>query len=50
MVQRDFKSVSQDINLLEEFGFIDLIKENTGGRKRLRPVTVIDILKIEIVL
>ncbi len=50
MVQRDFKSVSEDIKLLEEFGFIDLIKENTGKRKRLKPVAIIDILKIEIVL
>ena len=50
MLQRDFKSVSQDIKLLEEFGFIGLIKENTGGRKRLKPVAVIDVLKIEIVL
>lgn len=50
MVQRDFKSVSQDIKLLEEFGFIDLIQENTGSRKRLKPVVVIDSLKIEIIL
>lgn len=50
MLQRDFKSVSEDIKLLEEFGFIDLIKENTGSRKRLKPVIVIDTLKIEIVL
>src|SRR3989338_3370679 len=50
MLQRDFKSVCEDINLLEEFGFIDLIKENTGKRKRLKPIVIIDILKIEILL
>jgi len=50
MLQRDFKSVSEDIKLLEEFGFIDLIKESTGKRERLKPIVIIDILKIEIVL
>jgi len=50
LVGRDFKSVLEDINLLEEFGFIDLIKETTGKRERLRPVTIIDVLKIEIIL
>ncbi|MEK6908582.1 MAG: hypothetical protein AABX23_00845 [Nanoarchaeota archaeon] len=50
LVNRDFKSVSQDIKLLEEFGLIDLIKESTGKRERLRPVIIIDILKIDIVL
>lgn len=48
MVQRDFKSVSEDIKLLEEFRFIDLIKEATGQRKRLKPVVIVDTLKIEI--
>src|SRR3989338_4180930 len=47
MVQRDFKSVSDDIKLLEEFGLIDLIKESTGKRERLKPVAIIDILKID---
>ena len=50
MVQRDFKSVSDDIKLLEEFGLIDLIKEHTGKRERLKPVAIIDILKVEIIL
>ena len=50
MVQRDFKSVSDDIKLLEEFGLIDLIKESTGKRERLKPVAIIDILKVEIIL
>ncbi len=50
LVNRDFKSVSEDIKLLEEFGFIDLIKESTGKRERLRPIIVIDHLKIDIIL
>lgn len=50
LVQRDFKSVSEDIKLLEEFGLIDLIVENTGKRKRLRPVVIIDNLKIDLIL
>ncbi|MBM3232381.1 hypothetical protein FJZ21_03335 [Candidatus Pacearchaeota archaeon] len=50
LVNRDFKSVSEDIKLLEEFGFIDLIKESTGKRERLKPVIIIDTLKIDIVL
>ena len=35
---RDFKSVSNDIKLLERFGFIDMISEKTGNRERLKPV------------
>lgn len=50
MLSRDFKSVSQDVKVLEEFGFIDLINESTGNRKRLKPVVIIDVLKIEIVI
>jgi len=33
MLQRDFKSVSEDIKLLEEFGFIDLIKKTQAREK-----------------
>jgi predicted transcriptional regulator len=50
LVNRDFKSVSEDIKLLEEFGLIDLIKETTGKRERLKPVVIIDNLKVNIVL
>jgi predicted transcriptional regulator len=35
---RNFKSVSEDIKLLERFGFIEMIAEKTGNRKRLRPI------------
>jgi predicted transcriptional regulator len=50
LTNRDFKSVSEDIKLLEEFGLLDLIKETTGKRERLKPVAIIDVLKIELVL
>lgn len=48
LLGRDFKSVSEDIKLLERFGFVDLVAEHTGKRSRLRPVLVIDSLRIEI--
>ena len=50
VLERDFKSVNDDIKLLERFGFIDLIKEKTGKRERLRPVIVVDSINIEIVI
>lgn len=48
LLGRDFKSVSDDIKLLERFGFIDLISEKTGNRERLKPVLAIDALTINI--
>ncbi len=48
ILKRDFKSVNEDIKLLERFGFIDLIAERTGKRERLKPVLVIDSLRIDI--
>lgn len=48
MLKRDFKSVSDDIKLLEKFGFIDMIEEKTGKRKRLKPVLVVDRVNISI--
>ena len=43
---RDFKSVNDDIKLLERFGFINMIAEKTGNRNRLKPVISIDTLNI----
>ena len=37
-VGRDFKSVKSDIDLLERFGFVEMIAEKTGKRERLRPI------------
>jgi len=45
---RDFKSVSEDVKLLEKFGFIDMISEKTGKRGRLKPVIVIDSIYVRI--
>ena len=45
---RDFKSVNDDIKLLEEFGFLDLISEKTGLRNRLRPILIVDTLNINL--
>ncbi|MFH1802151.1 MAG: hypothetical protein ABH864_01730 [archaeon] len=47
---RDFKSVSDDIKLLEKFGFIDMIAEKSGNRRRHRPVLVVDSMHIHIKL
>ncbi len=45
---RDFKAVSDDLKVLERFGFIELIEEKTGGRRRLRPVLAVDSMNINI--
>lgn len=50
MLERDFKSVNDDIKLLEKFGFVDMIAEKSGKRQRLRPVLVVDSMHIYIKL
>lgn len=45
---RDFKSVRQDIKLLEELGFVEMIPIHKGGRQKLKPLLVIDELNIKI--
>ena len=45
---RDFKSVRQDIRLLEELGFVEMIPIHKGGREKLKPLLVIDELDIKI--
>src|SRR3989338_1006649 len=47
---RDFKSVSDDIRLLESFGFIEMIAEKSGKRERLRPILVVDTMYIKLKL
>lgn len=39
---RGFKSVNDDVKLLQRFGFIDLVEEKTKNRIRHRPVIIID--------
>lgn len=50
IINRDFKSVNDDIKMLEKFGFIDLIAEKTGKRERLKPVIVVDSIHINLKL
>lgn len=45
---RGFKSVNDDIKLLERLGFIDLIEEKTKNRRRYRPELAIDTLTIHL--
>lgn len=46
MLKRDFKSVRKDLKILEKIGFIKLVKESKGQRKKLKPVLTIDSLNI----
>jgi len=48
LLGRDFKSVREDIKLLEKFGFIGFSKEKTGKREALKPTLLIDKLQIVI--
>ena len=43
---RGFKSVYEDLKLLERFGFIEFIKEKTKNRVRYRPEIVVDKITI----
>ena len=45
---RGFKSVNDDVKLLERFGFIELISEKTKNRKRYRPEIVVDSITIHL--
>jgi len=47
ILQRDFKSVNDDVKLLERFGFIKMIPEKTGKRNRLKPVLSSEIIRID---
>ncbi|MBT6690134.1 hypothetical protein HN903_03795 [archaeon] len=46
LLGRDFKSVRDDIRVLERFGFIEFHSEKTGKREALKPVLIIDKLQI----
>ena len=47
-LDRNFKSVNDDIKLLERFGFIELIAEKTKNRTRHRPEIVVDNITIHV--
>lgn len=45
---RGFKSVNDDIKLLERFGFIELIEEKTKNRTRHKPEIIVDSVTVNI--
>ncbi len=47
---RSFKSVNDDLKLLERFGFIELTEEKTKLRVRHRPEVVVDNILINVKL
>jgi predicted transcriptional regulator len=47
-LKRGFKSVNDDVKLLERFGFIELVEERTKKRIRHRPNLVVDSIIIHI--
>ena len=47
-LNRGFKTVNDDLKLLERFGFIDFIEEKTKNRVRHKPEVIIDSLTINI--
>ena len=50
MLNRDFKSVRKDVELLKNFGFIRLQPEAKGKRKKLKPIHNLERLDISITL
>lgn len=46
ILKRGFKSVNDDVKLLERFGLLELVEEKVKNRKRYRPKVVIDRLII----
>jgi len=46
LLERDFKSVREDLKLLERFGFIEFHTTKTGKREALIPVLVVDSMEI----
>ena len=46
LVKREFKSVLKDVRILEKFGFLSLVNEKKGNRRKLKPKVEIDELKI----
>ncbi|VVB79757.1 Uncharacterised protein [uncultured archaeon] len=49
-LNRGFKSVFEDIQLLERFGLIELIAEKKNGRVRHKPILISDTLTIHLYL
>lgn len=49
-LNRGFKSVNDDIRILERFGFIELTEEKTKNRIRHKPKIVVDSITINVKL
>lgn len=47
-LNRGFKSVNDDIKLLERFGFIELTEEKTKNRIRYKPAIMVDSITIHV--
>jgi predicted transcriptional regulator len=47
-LDRDFKSVWEDLKLLEKFGFVEFKELKDGKRTKLKPEIVLDNLQINI--
>jgi predicted transcriptional regulator len=45
---RSFKAVSDDLKLLERFGFVELVSEKTKNRTRHRPEVTVDTITIHV--
>ena len=50
MLRRPFKAVSDDVKLLERFGFVDFVAEKTKNRIRHRPAIVVDSMTIKLII
>lgn len=47
-LKRSFKSVIDDVKLLERFGFIELTEEKTKNRIRHKPEVIVDAITIHV--
>ena len=47
-LNRSFKSVHDDVKLLERFGFVQVVEEKVNNRTRHRPQILTDIITIHI--
>jgi len=45
---RGFKSVNDDIKLLERFGFVQLVEEKTKNRTRHKPEVIVDTITLHL--
>lgn len=48
LLGRDFKSVRQDVRLLEKFGFLELTSKKKGKREMLKPILAANRVKITV--